>query len=73
MKKVLMGGYAAIAALFAFYGTFFGTYSYQGFAANLGRAIVWPAILFPSLGKVIGGILMLLVITGVLIFVKRDH
>ena len=73
MKKILMGGYAAIAVLFAFYGTFFGSNAYKGFAYNLGAGVIWPAILFPSLGKVIGGILMLLVIAGVLLFVKRTH
>lgn len=73
MKKILIGGYAGIALLFAIYGTLFGAHSHQGFANNLGRAIVWPAILFPSFGAFIGGVVMLLAITAVIIFVKREH
>ena len=73
MKKILIGAYAGIAVLFALYGTLFGAHSHEGFAANLGRAVVWPAILFPSLGAFIGGIVMLVVIVAVLVFVKRTH
>mgnify|MGYP001180964185 FL=1 len=71
MKKYLIGGYATIALLFAIYGTLFGAHSHQGFAANLGRAVVWPAILFPSFGAFIGGIVMLLVVVAILVLVPR--
>lgn len=71
MKKALIGGYAAIAFLFAIYGTLFGAHSHQGFAYNLGRAIVWPATMFPSFGAFIGGLVMLLVVGAILVLVPR--
>ena len=71
MKKILIGSYAAIASIFALYGTFFGAYSHQGFAANLGRAVVWPAIVFPSFGKLIGSIVLLLVLGAIFVLVPR--
>lgn len=71
MKKYLIGGYAAIACLFAIYGSLFGDFSHKGFAYNLGRAVVWPATMFPSFGAFIGGIVMLLVVVAILVLVPR--
>ncbi|MBN8263135.1 MAG: hypothetical protein J0M21_00600 [Xanthomonadales bacterium] len=71
MKKYLIGGYAAVAFLFAIYGTLFGDFAYKGFAYNLGRAVVWPAIMFPSVGAFIGGVVMLLVVVAILVLVQR--
>lgn len=62
--------YAALIGVFALYGTWFGDNAYRGFGYNLGRAIVWPTILFPSLGAVIGG-LLLIVFIGALTLFKR--
>lgn len=59
LKQKLIWGYFSIALLFALYGTWFGPQSYKGFMANLGSAVVWPAVIFPSLGYVIGGVVLL--------------
>lgn len=54
--------YLAIGVLFALYGWLFGDNSYKSFAYNLGTGIVWPIMLFPGLGKILGaGILALFV------------
>lgn len=61
-KAKLISAYLAIAVLFALYGWMFGSNSYKGFAYNLGTGIVWPVMLFPGLGKVLGaGILVLFI------------
>lgn len=50
--------YAGIGFLYTLYGTFFGEYDYKGFFYNLGRGIIWPATMFPAVGKTIGAILI---------------
>lgn len=69
-KQIAIAGYLAVTVLFAFYGTFWGAQAYRGFAFNLGLALVWPATVFPSLGKAIGTLVWLVVIAALLIFVK---
>ena len=62
--------YLGIAVLFALYGSLWGETQYQGFFYNLGRGLVWPVLLFPALGKVVAGVLLLVVIVAVLVLVK---
>lgn len=62
--KTLLWIYAALIVVFALYGTWWGDYAFRGFAYNLGRAFIWPSILFPSLGKLLGGIVLLAVIAA---------
>ena len=57
--KTLGWIYVVLIFVFALYGTWWGDHAYRGFAYNLGAALVWPAILFPSIGKVIGGIVII--------------
>jgi len=33
-----------------------GRYAYKGFFYNLGQGLIWPAVVFPSLGKLIGAV-----------------
>lgn len=68
--KTLLWIYAALIVVFALYGTWWGDYAFRGFAYNLGRAFIWPAILFPSVGKAIGG-LVLLAFVGWLTFFRK--
>lgn len=62
MLKKVMAVYGILIIPFGLYGWFFGELSYKGFAYNFGRAIIWPVMLFPSLGPIIGGIVILGVI-----------
>ena len=61
VKQVLIGIYALIGLVFALY-KHFGTYDHHGFAYHLGQGIVWPAVMFPSIGKAIGAMIMMAVI-----------
>lgn len=69
MKKFLLI-YAALIVVFALYGTLWGDYAFRGIGYNLGRAIVWPSILFPSIGKAIGA-MVLLAFIGWLTFFRK--
>ena len=61
-KAKIISVYLAIGVLFALYGWLFGDNSYKSFAYNLGTGTVWPIMLFPGLGKILGaGILVLFV------------
>ena len=68
--KLAIWIYVALIFVFAIYGTWFGDYAFKGFAANLGRALFWPGILFPSLGKALGAVVLLAFI-GWLTFFKK--
>lgn len=65
VKQVLIGLYALIGVVFALY-KHFGTYDTHGFAYHLGQGVIWPAVMFPSVGKAIGGVIMLVVIGAIL-------
>ena len=69
-KHIAIAIYLAIAVLFAIYGTYWGDHAYRGFFYNLGTSLVWPAVIFPALGNVIGGIVMVVVVVAVLVFVR---
>lgn len=64
VKSWLIRGYLTIGLLFAIYQHFWGQYSYKSFAYNLGQGVIWPAVMFPSVGKFIGGVIILLIICG---------
>jgi formate/nitrite transporter FocA (FNT family) len=57
--------------MFGLYGWLFGESNYRGFFFNIGRGFVWPTIIFPALGQIIGGIILVVVIIAVLIFVRK--
>ena len=59
MGRVIAGIYVLLIFVFAIYGNWWGDYAYRGFAYNLGIALIWPAILFPGLGKALGALLLL--------------
>lgn len=58
LKHKLLLGYLAIGLLFAVYSTFFGDSANHSFAYNLGQGVVWPAVMFPGLGKIIGALVL---------------
>lgn len=62
IKFWLIGCYCSIGLLFAVYQHFWGHQSYKSFAYHLGQGLVWPAVMFPSVGKFIGGMMILLFI-----------
>ena len=64
-KQILIGAYFAIALGYAIWQTYFGS-TESGFATNLGAGLVWPAVMFPVLGKIVGGIIILIVVTVIL-------
>lgn len=69
--KTFIRIYAVIAVLFWIYLSIWSAHSGRGWAFNLGSAVVWPAVIFPSLGAAIGGIVIVAVVIGVLLFVKN--
>lgn len=69
--RYLIGLYGATVLIAAIYFDIWGQYAYKGFFANLGRAVVWPAIMFPSFGKLLSGLIWMAVIGGVLVLNRR--
>jgi hypothetical protein len=61
IKAWAIGGYFIIGFFFTVYQNW-GQYSYKSFAYHIGRGIVWPAVMFPSVGKFIGGVIILIVL-----------
>ncbi len=60
LKTKLIAGYGIVGLLVLFYQWLFGPG--VGFGVALGKAIVWPAVIFPSLGGIIGAVLLLAVL-----------
>lgn len=50
IKAWAIGGYFIIGFFFTVYQNLWGQYSYKS-SAYIGRGIVWPAVMFPSVGK----------------------
>lgn len=69
-KGLWIVGYFVIGLLYAIYQHFWGQYSYQPFTYNLGQGLVWPAVMFPVIGKIIGAILIFVII-GYLVLRSR--
>ena len=68
--KYLIGLYGATVLIAAIYFDIWGEYASRGFFSNLGRAVVWPAIAFPSFGRLLTGLIWVTVIGGVLLFAR---
>lgn len=69
-KAKIITGYLIIGLLFAIYGANWGDHAYRGIFYNLGIGLVWPVIMFPSLGNLIGGVIMVVVVAVVLLIMK---
>jgi hypothetical protein len=61
-RQIVLMVYLAIAMLFTVYGTFFGEDHHRGFFFNFGKSLVWPFLLFPVVGKLVGAILLVIFI-----------
>ncbi|MDN4591747.1 hypothetical protein DBA29_25000 [Xenophilus aerolatus] len=70
LKSRLIAGYFVIALGFAIYLANWGALAYRGFAYNLGRAIFWPFVLFPSAGVAVGGLIMVVVVIAIVLFTR---
>lgn len=70
MGRVVLSVYVLLIFVFAIYGNWWGAYAYKGFFYNLGRALFWPVILLPGLGKAVG-VLVLLGFIGYLTFGRK--
>lgn len=62
MIRAVVGIYVVLIFVFAIYGNVWGDFAYKGFAYNLGRSLFWPGIIFPSLGKALGAVVLLAVV-----------
>ena len=69
--RYLIGMYGVTVLIAAVCFDIWGRYAYKGFFYNLGQALVWPAVMFPSIGKLISGVIWGLVIIAVLALVRR--
>ena len=67
IKTGLISVYLVIGFFFVIYQHFWGQYNYKSFAYNIGQGFVWPAVMFPVVGKIVGGVLILLFIWFVVI------
>ena len=65
IKSTIFSIYILLAVGTAVYGSIWGDFNYKGVAYNIGRALVWPFIWFPTLGAIVGGILLLILIAYV--------
>lgn len=69
--KLFFKIYGATVVIALIYLETFSRYSHHGFAANLGKAVVWPAVMFPSLGRLIGGVVTVVLIVAFLLLSRR--
>lgn len=63
--QALITIYLLIGLGYALYQTFF-THSHHNFFYNLGAGLVWPLVMFPALGKIVGAILIFIVIVAIM-------
>ena len=72
MKNYLLGGYFALVFVFWIYLSNWGALAFKGAAYNLGRALIWPVVVFPSLGQLIGGVIIVGLVLFATLFVRRS-
>lgn len=70
--KYLVGLYGASVFIAAICFANWGQYAYKGFFYNVGRALVWPAIVFPSFGGIVTAMMWLVVIVAILLLVRKQ-
>ena len=63
LGRVIFIGYCVIGLLYAIYAHFWGPEPFRSFWFHLGAGLVWPAAMFPALGKWLGGIIIVAVIS----------
>lgn len=53
LKQKLITGYAFLAFVVALYSSNFGPFQHESFAFNLGRGVVWPFTIIPTMGTIL--------------------
>ena len=68
MKRthIVLGIYLLIGLIYTIYASNWGDKSYKSFAYHLGQGLVWPAMIFPGIGKWIGGLLIVAMVAFVM-------
>lgn len=69
--KYVVGIYVALIFVFWIYLSNWGVNAHMSKAYNLGGALFWPVIIFPSLGKAVGGVIILGLVAFSVFFVKN--
>ena len=67
--QAIMGGYLVFGLFYAVYKHFSGvahTFSSQDLGLHLSHALFWPVFVFPSFGRFVGGIVLVLLVGGLL-------
>ena len=64
--RVLFAGYFSVALLYAVYAHFWGPEPFRSFAFHLGQGVLWPVAMFPSLGPIVAGIVVLVFVAVLL-------
>ncbi len=72
IKHMLIAAYVAIGILAGIYGSIWGQYDYKGVAYNMGRGLFWPVVMFPSLGQVVGLVVIVGFVAAVISVGKRN-
>ncbi|HAS1172427.1 TPA: hypothetical protein I3599_002415 [Enterobacter cloacae] len=67
MKPFIISIYCVLALITAIYQAVWGTQAWRGLAYAIGQGLVWPAVWFPSLGSIIGGLIWIIIIMFLLI------
>lgn len=62
IKGILIAVYVVVGIVYALYRWKFGATAHEGFAYNLGVGLIWPAAMFPAVGKAIGTIIIVLLV-----------
>jgi len=57
--------------VFWIYLSNWGALAFKGAAYSLGRALIWPVVVFPSLGQLIGGVIIVGLVLFATFFVRR--
>lgn len=64
IKDVAVSFYVLIAIGYTVWAWLWGPHSYRGFFYNFGQGLVWPFVMFPTLGKIVGGILIVAIVVA---------
>lgn len=72
MKKFIWF-YVLMIVIVAIYGNWWGDFAYRGFGYNLGRALFWPFVMFPGVGKAVGGIIIVGLVLFAVFFMRNPN
>ncbi len=67
MKRFIISIYCVLASVTTIYQAVSGAQAWRGLAYAIGQGLVWPAVWFPALGSIIGGLIWIIIIAVLLI------